>query len=658
MKKKIKILGVDNGLWQYDGKPTLYYDILCKYYDVEISQQPDFLFYSVWGTEFLKYKNCVRIFHTGENVRPDFNLCDYAIGFDRIDFGERYIRRPGMAKRIPLNIHTDYTKRKFCNFIYSNDKIGVGAKLRVKFCKYLASYKRIDCPGKVMNNMTGAILGRYDNFVKGKYNFLPDYKFTIAWENEFYPGYSTEKIIHPLECNSIPIYMGDPDICLDYNYKSFINCNDFKTWDEILEYIRYLDENDSAYLDMLMQPPMNPDYHLPDIDSFLINIIENGKRYINDVIEKIVLTPLAHYRSIIECIKNYISCQTSLEENARVVSAFDSYLYKNYFNSVTTFTSSILPILKNIAGIRLKTEAITGFLSNGVMEGKRPALHYLEIIKSISARLDAGGGMAGVLFNINSAEYPKYLYALGMLWPYDVSDRTKIRMGEVGDGGCIMVLGKDIGVALSLGHKGRGGWEYELAAKGWSVWHYDNKLSAPIKPHPNISFRRIPQGESFGSGRNTLESILGQLGDVKRIIARVDIEGDELSLLENATETDLNRLEQFYVEFHGLSKPETLFRFLKILVRIQATHLPIHVHFHNNYGHVLAFKDFLFADLVEVTFARRDLGEFRASDDCYPSHLDSPNVPTLPDIYIGKFADATGLPRPLSVLKASTREIL
>ena len=61
--------------------------------DEILSNNPDYLFYSGFGYEHLKY-NCIRIFFTGECITPDFNECDYAIGFDRLDFGDRYLRFP------------------------------------------------------------------------------------------------------------------------------------------------------------------------------------------------------------------------------------------------------------------------------------------------------------------------------------------------------------------------------------------------------------------------------------------------------------------------------------------------------------------------------------------------------------------------------------
>lgn len=137
---------------------NLYVNLLKKYYNVQISEQPDFLFYSCLGYKHLNYKNCVKIFLTGENVLPDFNECDYACGFDYIDFGDRYFHKnymiPDRSICNRFDVDESYLNRKFCNFIYSNANIGEGAVLRQEFCKKLMQYKHVDCPGKILNNMS------------------------------------------------------------------------------------------------------------------------------------------------------------------------------------------------------------------------------------------------------------------------------------------------------------------------------------------------------------------------------------------------------------------------------------------------------------------------------------------------------------------------
>ena len=61
-----------------------------------------------------------------------------------------------------------------------------------------------------MNNMNGWSVPREPNRLQGKLDFLRDYKFTLAVENNIWPGYTTEKLVDPMFAGSIPIYVGDP----------------------------------------------------------------------------------------------------------------------------------------------------------------------------------------------------------------------------------------------------------------------------------------------------------------------------------------------------------------------------------------------------------------------------------------------------------------
>ena len=84
------------GFWgSFNKKNNLFYNLLSKHFDVEISDNPDFVICSNRGKpfEYMKY-DCVRIMFMGEPISPDFTVFDYVIGFDYIEFGERYFRLP------------------------------------------------------------------------------------------------------------------------------------------------------------------------------------------------------------------------------------------------------------------------------------------------------------------------------------------------------------------------------------------------------------------------------------------------------------------------------------------------------------------------------------------------------------------------------------
>ena len=60
---------------------NFFYELLSKKFNVLISDDPEVIFYSVYGNEYLKYK-CLRIFYTAENTRADYSACDFALTFD------------------------------------------------------------------------------------------------------------------------------------------------------------------------------------------------------------------------------------------------------------------------------------------------------------------------------------------------------------------------------------------------------------------------------------------------------------------------------------------------------------------------------------------------------------------------------------------------
>jgi hypothetical protein len=246
-----------------------------RYRIIYDSQNPEYLFYSLFGTKHFRYKDAVKIYFTGENDVPDFNLCDYGIGSSWIDFGDRYLRFPlyAMSKNYddlftPLNPEQAvYLQRKFCNFVYSNAKIS--DPVREKFYHRLSEYKKVDSGGRYLNN-TGKP-------VSCKIDFIKDYKFTIAFENSSLSGYTTEKLIDPMRVNSMPVYWGNPLVGKDFNTKSFINLMDYQTMDEAIEEIIYLDNNNSAYLDKLSQPWIEKEKKRDfgsELSGFLNQIIE------------------------------------------------------------------------------------------------------------------------------------------------------------------------------------------------------------------------------------------------------------------------------------------------------------------------------------------------------------------------------------------------
>lgn len=256
LMKEIKVQFEDFGRLHapHDFIQNPLYCLLSRHYKLVICKTPDFLFYGDDGIEHLKY-SCIRIFYTGENIRPDFKRCDYAFSCHYLATPQHcqtplyafYHKTIDTVKKRQPNSFRDadislLARRKFCNFLYSN----VDAKERIIFLKKLQDYKPVDSGGKVLNNIGYQI--------DDKHAFLRQYKFTIAFENSSSPGYTTEKIIDAYAANTIPIYRGNPVVTRDFDSRSFINCHDYHSFDEVIERVQEVDNNDALYAQYLQAP--------------------------------------------------------------------------------------------------------------------------------------------------------------------------------------------------------------------------------------------------------------------------------------------------------------------------------------------------------------------------------------------------------------------
>jgi len=275
VKKSIKIDFSD--FWGgFDKTNNYFYNLLKEEFDVQISNQPDFLFFSVFGNSHQNYK-CQKIFYTGENVAPPLGYCQWSFSFDYLDDHRNY-RLPhyllydGYYELTREKKIEDWmANRKFCSFVVSNGN----CKLRNEFFIKLSKYKKVDSGGRHYNNL--------GFLVNDKLEFLKNYKFNICFENDAHRGYNqhytTEKLMQAIQANTIGIYHGNTQIEKEFNKKSFIDVKDFSSLDEVVQYIIELDKNNDKYLEMLKTTSL-VDNIIPDnnkeenIKNFLYKIFE------------------------------------------------------------------------------------------------------------------------------------------------------------------------------------------------------------------------------------------------------------------------------------------------------------------------------------------------------------------------------------------------
>jgi len=258
------------------------------------ADQPDIIELPVYGRgdAFKLYKDAVltRLKHgfapllvamSSETTRPaDAPGLDY-VASTYAPTSERHLRynwvlnrmygrallEPDGADARELSAERAKTKTKFCNYVFSNDFMP-STQARRDFCLFLNEYKRVDCAGRSLNN-TDALRkldegefnsGRAFNarWHRPKLRFLSDYKFTIAFENEYADGWLTEKPLMPLAVGSVPIYWGDPRVGEFINPRSFINADDYDSYDALIERIKLVDNDPDLYEEYRNAPPILP----------------------------------------------------------------------------------------------------------------------------------------------------------------------------------------------------------------------------------------------------------------------------------------------------------------------------------------------------------------------------------------------------------------
>ena len=174
------------------------------------------------------------------------------MGFGEIDFYDRYLRLPhyvlyplacSLALEKPSMTDSELLERKFCSYVISN---ALSSGERGEIIERLGKYRALDSGRRYHNNVGGP--------VADKIAFSKGYKFSIAFENSPSRGYTTEKIVESFAAQTVPIYWGNPDIAKEFNPESFINCHDFDDFDEVVEYVKKVDNDDGLYLKMVKAP--------------------------------------------------------------------------------------------------------------------------------------------------------------------------------------------------------------------------------------------------------------------------------------------------------------------------------------------------------------------------------------------------------------------
>ncbi len=211
----------------------------------------------------LSQTSVINVFYSIEAISVDYNLFDIGITFDSSLGGKRFCQVlppedyfDNFISKKENEIETKEQAREllrdraFCNFLYSN--YNAHPMRDILFYK-ISKYKKVDSLGKHLNNVgkTGTGWhGHSSECVKIKSR----YKFSIACENAWFPGYTTEKLLTSLEAHTVPIYFGNKDVAADVNPLCYINVMEYKTTEDVIAKIIEIDTDDDLWCEMISQP--------------------------------------------------------------------------------------------------------------------------------------------------------------------------------------------------------------------------------------------------------------------------------------------------------------------------------------------------------------------------------------------------------------------
>jgi len=240
---------------------------------------------------------------------------------------------------------------------------------------------------------------------------------------------------------------------------------------------------------------------------------------------------------------------------------------------------------------------------------------------------------------------------MSLLTPFDPIHLKRIRIGNKGDGGYVMINDFDTKdkVALSFGVGDEISWDNHMASLGYDVFMFDhNTVPLPANLHQKCQF--FPLGLTAPAQTSDrlkdLETHLNLLNlKGKEMILKLDIEGHEWETLSTLSPNILKRFTQIVVEFHemgSIASNSIRTTYHKALSNLVTNFTVVHVH-GNNFGsrkhpNISLIDGFIVPHTLEVTFLRKDRDQFSPSNTWFPTELDSPCCPRKSDIPLSFFS--------------------
>jgi hypothetical protein len=214
------------------------------------------------------FKANSRIWFTGENIRPPMDSTFHSfLSFDQDSYDGRNFYMPTWLQYLAMgdsyhfphlgvkisekNLLEKRTlnreKEKFICVIMRNRNI-----TRLRAIKELSRLGNVDVYGPASGS-----------FLRSKFSTASQYKYTLCFENDLFPGYVTEKLIEAYATKTVPLYWGDLGNETRLNQNAFINLKNFNNLREFVDYISSI--NQDEYKQIYEQPFLTQECHARNI---------------------------------------------------------------------------------------------------------------------------------------------------------------------------------------------------------------------------------------------------------------------------------------------------------------------------------------------------------------------------------------------------------
>jgi len=218
------------------------------------------------------------LWYTGENVRPPVDV-GMSLSFDFDDYSGKNLYYPLIYDTLIQSILGDVDEIFGARIDFEPLVKGriLQNGFRKDFCTFINNltpireYAVSAIKQEFNLDLFGSISG---NYLKRKIDISSTYKYILCFENDSYPGYVTEKLLHAYALNGVPVYWGDLGKEENINRKAFVNVSSFRNLDEAVKFLKSLRLSD--YKEIYEQPLFSNVPNYGSYSNFIIQKFKSG----------------------------------------------------------------------------------------------------------------------------------------------------------------------------------------------------------------------------------------------------------------------------------------------------------------------------------------------------------------------------------------------